>query len=310
MSPRDHKILFFGNERLATGVSTEAPVLQALHEAGYEITGVIVAQKAGSKSRKDRPLEIEQVAKHLGIPVFAPQNLKDTADEIANHKADIGVLVAYGKIVPQQIIDILPGGIVNIHPSLLPKHRGPTPLEGVILGAETETGVSLMCLEAKMDAGPIYAQERVQLDGQETKQKLAEQLLVVGKDMLIEHLPAILSGSLKPTPQTEDEASYDSLISKSSSELDFNKSAEQLEREVRAYAGWPRSWCKLGIAEVIVTQAHVQSTNGVPGTLWLDTKQVGIHAKQGILIFDRLIPAGKKEMSAHDFLKGYKLDIS
>ena len=123
-------LVFFGNERLATGVATTAPTLQALIEEGYRIGAVVVAQNEARPSRKYRALEIEQVAGKHGIPVIAPPKLKDkdAIKELASHGAEAAVLVAYGKIVPLDVLDFFPKGIINIHPSLLPKHRGPTPI--------------------------------------------------------------------------------------------------------------------------------------------------------------------------------------
>jgi len=302
-----NKILFFGNERLGTGVVTTAPTLQALIQAGYQITGVIVAQNELGQSRRARELEIAQVARQHTIPVLSPAKLIDMQPELAALGAEIGVLVAYGKIVPQSIIDIFPRGIINIHPSLLPLHRGPTPIESVILEAAQQTGVSLMHVTAAMDSGPVYAQTSVALSGDETKQNLADQLLNLGKDMLLEHLPAILEARLQPAAQDDNRATYDKRLSKLASQLDWHKPAAQLEREIRAYAGWPRSRTTLAGAQVIITRAHAAEGNGTAGSLKLDNKQLGVQCDPGILIIDNLIPAGKKEMSASGFLAGYQL---
>ncbi len=301
-----NKIVFFGNERLGTGLGTTVPVLRALIAAGYDITAVVVAQNDVGKSRNSRTLEIVQVAEAHDIPVLSPSKLSEAKDQIVGFEAEIGVLVAYGNIVPQNVIDVFPKGIINIHPSLLPKHRGPTPIESVILGNEAETGVSLMRLEAKMDAGPVYAQQAVQLTGNETKSQLADKLIGVGKDMLLQHLPSILDGSLKPQPQDDDLATYDKLIEKADGLFDFQKAAVQLEREVRAFAGWPRSRATICNTEVIITKAHAVDGAGVAGTLWLHNKQIGLYCSKGMLIIDRLIPAGKKEMDMSAFLVGYK----
>lgn len=306
MNDSMHKLIFFGNERLGTGLSTSVPVLQAVLAAGYQVTAVVVAQNEVGKSRSGRTLEIVQVAAAHNIPVLSPAKLAEAKDELEAFEAEAAVLVAYGKIVPQNIIDIFPRGIVNIHPSLLPKHRGPTPIESVILNSERETGVSLMKLGAKMDAGPVYAQTTVQLSGNETKQALAEQLIIIGKDMLLQHLPEILDGSLQPQSQDDNLATYDGLFEKADGILDFHETASQLERKVRAFAGWPRSRANIGTTEVIITQAHVIDVNGVAGTLWLGDRQIGVHASEGVLVIDRLIPAGKKEMDASAFLSGYK----
>jgi methionyl-tRNA formyltransferase len=310
MKPMSPTVLFFGNERLATGVTTQAPTLQALILAGYNVAAVIIAQESTSQSRNTRLLEIAQVARDHNIPVLAPAKLADIKNDLASYQASVGVLVAFGKFVPPSIINLFPRGIINIHPSLLPKHRGPTPLESAILDGDYETGVSLMMLAAEMDSGPIVAQETVLLRGNETKQALADQLLNLGKDMLIQYLPAILDGSLRAYTQASNRAHYDQRIAKDAGKLDdeaWKRPAAELERQIRAYAGWPRSRTKIGATDVIITSAHVAPGVGSPGTLWLEGRSLGVHAKDGILVIDSLIPAGKKEMSAAAFLAGYHL---
>jgi methionyl-tRNA formyltransferase len=305
MTKRSDRIVFFGNERLATGLGTNAPVFRALIAEGYTIAALVVTEAHLAKSRKARDLEIVQVAEEHDIPVFRPALLGEALDTLKDYDADAAVLVAYGKLIPEEVINVFPKGIVNIHPSLLPKHRGPTPIEGTILQGSHETGVSLMQLVKEMDAGPVYAQEKITITGEETKQELATRLHNLGKDMLIEHLPAILDGSLKPEEQHDDNATYNHLISKDEGELDYNKPAEQLEREVRAYAHWPRSFTSIGTTRVIVTEAHASDVAGVPGTLYIDGKQLGLHTSRGTLILDTVLPPGKKEMPASSFLAGY-----
>ena len=310
MKPMSPKIVFFGNERLATGVTTQAPTLQALIAAGYDVVTVVVAQEAASQSRQARPLEIAAIANAHGIPLLSPAKLSEIKDHLAGLGASVGVLVAYGKFVPPSIIDLFPRGIINIHPSLLPKHRGPTPLESVILDGDRTTGVTLMQLAATMDSGPIIAQETMDLRGDETKQDLADQLSSLGKDMLIEHLPAVIAGSSPATPQDDSQAQYDQLIAKDAGRLDataWQRPVATLERQIRAYAGWPRSRTTIGATAIIITQAHVVPGAGSPGSLWLKPKSFGVHAKDGVLVIDSLIPVGKKEMSAAAFLAGYHL---
>jgi methionyl-tRNA formyltransferase len=219
-------------------------------------------------------------------------------------------LVAYGKIVPQSVIDIFPRGIVNIHPSLLPKHRGPTPLESVILSGESETGVSIMELAKEMDAGPVFHQCIVALEGRETKQALADKLLDIGAQHLIEQLPAILDGSLGPKPQEDSKATYDKLIGKSDGSIDWNKPALALEREIRAYAVWPQSRTEMGEHEVIITAAHAVKAleDAQPGTIWHDAHELHVHTGDGVLVIDRLKPTGKGEMDVAAFLAGYRVD--
>ncbi|HWB39032.1 MAG TPA: methionyl-tRNA formyltransferase [Candidatus Saccharimonadales bacterium] len=307
MDPSAHRLIFFGNERLATGVTTDVPVLRALLAAGYNIPAVVVAQNDMGPSRSARDLEIIALAEEHGMQILMPGNGADLAGQLTGFGAETGVLVAYGKLLPQSVIDLFPKGIVNLHPSLLPKHRGPTPIEHAILNAEAETGVSLMQLSAAMDSGDIYVQQVQVLEGNETKQELVDQLGLLGAHLLVEHLPAIIEGSMKPEPQDEQLATYDHRLEKGDGQLNFKLPASLLVRQVRAYAGWPRSRTQLKGIDVIITQAHSASGTGEVGNLCLDDHLLGIYTPDGVLMVDKLIPAGKSEMSATDFRNGYQL---
>jgi methionyl-tRNA formyltransferase len=306
MTKTSKKILFFGNERLATGVSTDAPTLRTLINAGYEICAVVLNNDK-VVSRKSRALEVAEVAKQHNIPVIFPDKLQDEVETLAAYQADVGVLVAFGKIIPQEVIDIFPAGIVNIHPSLLPKHRGPTPIESVILAGETETGVSLMRLVREMDAGPVYAQRTIPVPGKISKQALCDELSKIGSEMLVQCLPSIIDGSLEPLEQDDSIATYDSLINKADGVLDWTKPATMLEREIRAYASWPRSRGIIGNHQVIITEADVEKTSGEAGDYVISGDNLIVHCGVDSLKIRRLQPENKKEMPVEAFLKGYPL---
>ena len=307
MKKTSETIVFFGNERLATGVQTSVPTLQALIEAGYNIAAVVSNYETG-QSRNARHLEIQEVAEKHGIPVLLPAKLTDINEQLRSFGAVAGVLVAYGKIVPQSIIDMFPRGIVNIHPSLLPLHRGPTPIESVIINGDAQTGVSIMQLAKEMDAGPVYVAQKFPLKGNESKQELTERLLGLGKDLLIGSLPGIIEGTLIPKPQDDSQATYDRLLSKEDGLIDWSKSAAQLAREIRAFAEWPKSRTELAGKEIIITEAHVgEYSELTPQAKPFITPDdlIGVLTGEGLLVIDRLKPAGKKEMSAKEFIAGY-----
>lgn len=308
MKKMSEPIVFFGNERLSTGFVTEAPTLRRLISAGYHVAAIVTNYEAG-KSRAVRGLEVAAVAEEYGIPLIINEKPRDIIEQLRSYNARVGVLVAYGQIVPQQVIDIFPAGIVNIHPSLLPLHRGPTPIESAILDGDEVTGVSLMQLAKAMDAGPVYAQERLVLNGYPTKQELSTTLLNKGCDLLIAHLPAILDGTLSPSPQDGNTATYDQLITKGAGALDWHKTAVRLEREVRAYAEWPKSHAKLGPIDITVTRSHVVKHSGIPGTVHIVDKQLVVCTSKDALAIDALKPAGKKEMTGEAFLAGYKQSL-
>lgn len=305
MTQTSGPIVFFGNERLSTGFATDTPTLQRLIAAGYTISAVVTNYEAG-RSRSTRPLEVAAVAERHGIPVIINKKPGDIIDQLRSYNAPIGVLVAYGQIVPQRVIDIFPHGIVNIHPSLLPLHRGPIPIESAMLNGTPTTGVSLMQLAKAMDAGPVYVQRQLALNGYESKQALTAALLNAGSKLLIEHLPAILDGTLIPTPQNSNDAIYDQRIVKDDGILDWSKPATRLEREIRAYLEWPKSRATLGSIDVIITKSHVVKASGQPGTITSIDKQPVVYCGEDALAIDLLKPAGKKEMTGESFLAGYK----
>lgn len=305
MKKMSETIVFFGNERLATGVTTTAPTLKALIDAGYNVVAV-VSNYAVGESRSTRPLEIQAVAEQHHIPLLLPSKLEDITDQLKNYAASVGVLVAYGKIVPQSTIDIFPHGIINIHPSLLPLHRGPTPIESAILEGTDKTGVSLMQLIQAMDAGPVYGQSEVTLNGNESKQLLADELLEIGAAMLIELLPGILRGSVIAVPQNDARATYDKRLAKEDGIIDWTQSAERIEREIRAFLEWPKSRTTLAGKEVVITQAHVVNESGEPRTIKINDKQLIVCCGQQALAIDKLKPAGKNEISSEAFLAGYR----
>lgn len=297
MTPSGRKLIFFGNERLVSGLDhTETPVLRSLIEAGYEICAV-VANDSGTRSRKPRPLEVAELAKSHGIPVFLPERPMDIYDELRAFGADAGVLVAYGRIVPQKLIDLFPFGIINIHPSLLPRYRGPSPIESAIANGDESTGVSIMSLSAKMDAGPVYHQVEFHLPTYETAPHLSQKLATLAATELIATLPKIFDGSLKPVGQDETKATYCQLITKADAKLDpSTQTAEQAERLIRAYKAFPRARLNIAGHDVIILRAHLSDamSNGldVPFT-------------QGILSIDELIAPSGKTMTAEAFIKGY-----
>jgi methionyl-tRNA formyltransferase len=288
-------IVFFGNERLATGVTTEAPVLRALIAAGYPIEAIIVNNDQAT-SRKQRPLEIAELAVEHNIPLLTEFNTSLTSS--------IAVLVAYGRIVPQRVIDHFRYGIVNVHPSKLPLYRGSTPLESVILDGSTSTAVSLMQLSAKMDAGAVFAQRDLELPAIITKQELADAAGQLGAEMIVEALPTILAGSLRPQPQDESKATFTKQISKPDGQLDWNKPAQQLECEIRAYAGWPGSTTNIHGKVVTITAAEIIPEAGTPSTFFMHNKQLAVYCQQDALLIVELKPAGKRIMSGRDFLAG------
>jgi len=306
------RIVFFGNERLVTGLDkTNAPILRGLIAKGYNVVAV-VSHHSTSSSRNQRELEVAEIAKEHGIPVFLPNKPSEIIDELKALNADVAVLAAYGRIISQQIIDIFPLGIVNIHPSLLPLYRGPTPIESPILNGDTTTGVSIMKLTAGMDEGPVYAQRELTVSKGEQKFELYERITEVSTELFFDSFPEILHGSLLPTPQDSSKATYCQLIQKSDGIIDWTKPALQLEREIRAYVGWPQSRTTLGQLDVVIPSASVITleTPATPGKLIAEKKRLFVGTGKEWLEITSVKPLGKKEMPVGAFLAGYRSQLN
>lgn len=287
------KIVFFGTEDFSLAALT------GLIEAGYSIAAVVT--KPDSKKGRGQQLVAPQVkvlASRHNIPVWQPQKLTDITADIQALRPVTGVLVSYGKIIPQAIIDLFSPGIINVHPSLLPKYRGPSPIESAIKNGDAVTGVSIMQLSAKMDAGPVYTAKEHPLIGTETRPELYHALADIGTNLLLEALPRIINGSLQPTPQQEQAASYCQLLQKNDALLDLTTlTAEQAERNIRAYIGFPKSKLTLLNQTVIITKAHTSAQQKTP----LDPVcQDGVY-----LCIDELIAPSGRRMDAQAFLRGY-----
>ncbi len=275
MKKTSKTVVFFGNEKLATGIAQpERYILEAVQKAGFEIEQIVTGKLS----------------------------------ELNPHTSELAILAAYGRIIPQRVLDEFPLGIINVHPSLLPAYRGPTPIEQAILDGETKTGVSIMKLTAGMDEGPVYKQKTVHLTGHEAKTELTDLLQKTGAELLAEVLPQIASSELKPRHQSHpDRVTYSQLLSKEDGLMDWAKPAAQLEREIRAFTGWPKSRTVINDKQVIITKAHVVKKSGTPGAFEVSSKQLIAYCSQNALSLDEIKPAGKNEMSAEAFLAGYKL---
>lgn len=287
-------VIFFGTEDFS------AASLNALIMNGHHIAAVVT--KPDSLRGRGRQLvepAVKKIAERHNIPVWQPHKLVDIAAKITALQPAIGVLASYGKLIPTSILDLFTPGIINVHPSLLPKYRGPSPIEAAILNGDHQTGVSIIKLAAAMDAGPIYAQATYTLNGAETKPELYGQLAEFGADLLVHTLPDILNGALAPVVQDESAATYTHIVTKQDGQLDPSAmTAIEAERKIRAYLGYPKTHFQFGPHELIATKSHVAQS----GDTVLD-----LACRDGLFLsIDELIAPSGRKMAKTDFLNGYQ----
>jgi len=301
MKKMSKTIVFFGSGPVA------AESL-ALLVRDFEVEAVITRPKP-PHHRGEYP--VGEVAEKLGLKIYTPNDSAelDTLFDTKPLKSQIGLVIDYGILISKSVIDYFPLGIVNSHFSILPEWRGADPISFAILSGQSTTGVSLMLVDEGLDEGPILAKREFSLSPAITTPELTSELIKLSHQLLVEKLPKYIDGQIKPIDQdsTGRPVSHSRKLTKEDGVIDWHKPATVIEREIRAYAGWPRSRTKLGSTDIVITKAHVAEGSGQPGELVIDNKQIGIATTDGILVIDSLIPAGRKEMSAEAFLAGYKI---
>lgn len=255
MNQKSKTIVFFGTENFSLAS------LKALVENKFSVAAVVTKPDSRrGRSKTDTFPEVKKYALEQKIPVWQPNKISEIQPKIKElGENPTGVLVSFGKIIPKEIIDFFDPGIINLHPSLLPKYRGSTPIETAILNGDQEIGVSLMQLDPKMDAGPIYSQEKIDINGQIwSKQEYYKILSNLGNKILIRDLPRIMTHDLIPTPQNEADATYTRLLDKNDALVNPTKiNASELERKIRAHQSFPKTKIVFEDQELIILKAKI-----------------------------------------------------
>lgn len=302
-----YRVIFMGTPEFAV------PSLQVLiNHPQIEIVAVITQpDKPAGRTGTPQPSSIKQLALANNLTVWTPDKVKNNQEIIGQIQAanpDVIVVVAYGKILPQEILNIPKEGIVNVHGSFLPKYRGASPIAGSILNGDTETGITLMKMVLEMDAGPIIAKsEPIAIESQDTTGTLTQKLAPVGAQLLNDKLIPYLEGRLKPTAQDDNQATYVPIIKKEDGLINWQTPAEMIERKSRAYSPWPSIYTFWQDKRLKITNGLVLAeTNDQPGQLWItNDKYPAVTTGQGSLKIIRIQPEGKSVMSGADWLRGY-----
>ena len=279
------------------------PALQAI-AARHDVVAVYTQPpRAAGRGQKPRPSPVHRAALDLGLPVLHPEKLRDPADQdcFAAHQADVAVVVAYGLILPQAILDAPRLGCVNIHASLLPRWRGAAPIHRAILAGDEASGVAIMQMEAGLDTGPVLAETRTPIGPQDTTSDLHDRLSAMGADLIVDVLDRL---PLTATPQPKDGITYAGKIDKAEARIDWTQPAAQIDRQIRGLSPFPGAWCDIEGERVKLLRSRLVQASGEPGQVLPDfTIACGDGAIQ-VLTAQR---SGKRPMSADDLLRGWQL---
>jgi len=304
------KLIFFASSQFAV------PILEALNESDFAPAFVITEPDAlAGRHQKPKATPIKEACEKLAIPFITPEKLKheEFIKWLKEQNADLAIVCAYGKILPKEILAIPKFKFINVHPSLLPKYRGPSPIQTVILDGETETGVTILVVDELVDHGGIIAKSEIRISKSETYKSLTDILSKLGAELLIETIPNFISGKWKPEEQDHNQATFTKLIKKEDGHIDWSKSAQEIERMSRAYDPWPgvfAYWQKklrIKFLKVSVLNPQVKCAENEIGKTFLTAEnKLAVNCGTGIIEIEQLQLEGAKPMSAQTFLNGHK----
>ncbi len=307
-------ILFWGASEFAF------PSLRALLEAGFRVLGVVTTpDKPVGRKQLLTPPPTKVFAESKKIPVYQPETLKPATYALDLPEADLYVVVAYGKIIPRVIIEKPRLGALNIHPSLLPRWRGPSPIQFTILSGDTETGVTIIKMDELMDHGDIVANPKSEIRNPKiTYPELHDELAKAGAKLLIETLPKWIRGEIEPVPQDHMKATFSKILSKGDGRIDWDKKAIEIERQIRAFTPWPGSWTvwprkdrmhRVRIDEALALDYEILD-GGAGYVSQTENYPLLVKTSKGSLAMIALTIEGGKPMATDSFLKGHSDIIS
>jgi len=283
--------------------------LHALIDAGHNVVCVYAQPpKPAGRGHKETPCPVHAEALRLGIESRTPKTLRDPAEQRSFRDLDLdcAVVVAYGLILPAEILDAPRLGCLNVHASLLPRWRGAAPIQRAIIAGDTETGVGIMKMDEGLDTGDVLAEARTPIADDETAETLHDRLAAMGAALLVETLDAYAAGDITPRPQPVDGVTYAHKLDRAEGLLDFSRSAEELERTIRALNPWPGTWFEYAGTRIKVAAAEVvEGVSAAPGTV-LD-EHLTIACGTGSIRPERLQRPGKGMTDAEAFLRGYPI---
>lgn len=289
-----------------------AVALDALLGAGHEIASVLTRpDRPAGRGLKMTASEVKRLAQKHAIPVYQPATLRDdnALRRLAEIKADAMIVAAYGLILPPPVISLFAAGCINIHASLLPRWRGAAPIQRALLAGDAETGISIMAMDEGLDTGPVYLSESLEIRPRDTAGSLHDRLAALGANCIVTALRRISAGLLQPQPQRDDGVSYAQKIAKEEANIDWTRSAVEIDRQVRAFNPFPGAVTRIAGDPIKIWSATpVMAGRGIAGeVLDADSEGIFVSCGSGTLRLDELQRAGAKRMNAAEFLRGHAL---
>ena len=285
--------------------------LRALLEAGHDVALVLTQpDRPAGRGLRPRASEVKELALAHGLPFAQPATLKSdqALATLQAARVQIMVVAAYGLILPPALLDLFRFGCINIHASLLPRWRGAAPIQRAILAGDTETGISIMRMDAGLDTGPVYLEQSLRIQPNDTAGSLHDKLATLGARCIVEALDALQADQIRPVPQSDQGVTYANKIDKREAVIDWSAAAAQIERQVRAFDPFPiasTSW--RGESLRVWRACAVAQENGPPGRIEVTAAGILVGCGSGALSIQELQRAGSKRMSAADFLRGVEL---
>src|SRR5215212_1142107 len=300
------RLIFMGTPDFAV------PTLLDLVAHGHEVVAVYTrAPKPAGRGMKLQPTPVKQEARRLGLPVLTPTTLKtpEALEEFRTHQADAAVVVAYGMILPQAILDAPPLGCFNLHGSLLPRWRGAAPINRAIMAGDAESGVMVMKMDVGLDTGDVAMAERLAITDSMTSADLHDALAPLGADLMVRAIGALERGKLQLTKQSEEGVTYAAKIEKAEARIDRNRPARDVLRHIHGLSPFPGAWCEMAIdgepVRVKILRCELAGGAGAPGDLLDD--HLTVACQRGAIRVLELQRAGAKPMKASEFLRGTPL---
>jgi methionyl-tRNA formyltransferase len=299
------RVVFFGSAAIGL------PLLEALLASTQDEVVAVVTQpyRPAGRNQQLTSCPVKTFAQDCGLPVLSPEKVGDSLPELGVLKADLFVVVAYGQYIPQPVLQLPKCGAINLHPSLLPKYRGSSPIQWAVANGDTVTGVTILYVSEKMDAGDIILQRKIPIGSDDTSVTLEPVLAAAGAELLIESIEQIRNGTAKRHPQDDAAATEVRKLAKEDGRLDWTLSAETLRNRIRGFTPWPGCYCEMPDGQRLkVVSAVVEDHAGFPGEV-LDVAGAGplVAAGKGALRLLEVQPSGKRVMDGASYLRGYPL---